>query len=196
MNESQKKILRPVVALLLMIAVLLGAFAIYGSSMAGYIKQTVYVTKNNYLTTSTQTENMISTTTLVNTQSNVNTYVPSLPPFANVNFDVLVTPYIVTVPASGGSVDVNVEIIATNLTVSETLVLETRANIPGYSANFNTTSVTLNPGGSISIGLTVLVPNGVQSGIYPMGVIAQGENTQGGGWLLINVGSSQTVAPP
>jgi len=121
---------------------------------------------------------------------------PALPPFANINFDVFVTPDIVTVPASGGSVNVQVEIVATNLTVSETLVLETHANLPGYSANFNITSVTLNLGGSISIGLTVGVPNGVQSGVYAMSIIADGKTTQGGGRLVIYVGSSQTAPPP
>jgi hypothetical protein len=78
---------------------------------------------------------------------------------------VLVTPYVVTVPASGGSVNVVVELMATNLTISETLVLETHANIPGYPANLNTTSITLNPGGSVTVGLSVSIPNGVQNNV-------------------------------
>ena len=197
MDESQKKGLGGSVLLLVVIVALLSAFAIYSSYMAGFTKQTAFVTKDIYLTpTSTQTETMTSTTTLVNTPLNANTNLPALPPFANNDFDVLVTPYSVAVPASGGSVNVIVEVIATSLTVTETLALETHANIPGYSANFNTTPVTLNPGGSVTVGLSVSIPNGVQSGTYPMSIIAKGENTQGGGWLLINVGSSQTAPPP
>jgi hypothetical protein len=121
----------------------------------------------------------------------------ALPPFANENFDVVVTPYNATVPASGGSVHVIVELASTNMTASETLVMGTRASIPGYSASFNKTSVTLSPNGVVTVGLDVSIPNGIQSGGYALSVTAVGENNvQGGGWLLINVGSSNILPPP
>jgi len=87
-----------------------------------------------------------------------------------------------------------VELVATNLAASETLLLETHSSIPGYSASFKTTSVTLKPGGSARLALMVTIPNGVPSGIYAMFIIGKGENIQGGGWLLINVGPP--VPPP
>jgi len=174
MNDGQAKRLYGIVLALVAIVVLLSAFASYAPYGGVEMGRSL--------------ESVEQQQTLAR--------MPGLPPFANINFDVVVTPPIVTVPASGGSAHVLVELTATNLTVSETLVLETHANIPGYSANFNTTSVTLNPGGSMGMELTVSVPNGVQAGSYPMSIVAKGENTQGGGWLLINVGSSQTVPPP
>jgi len=123
------------------------------------------------------------------------TMIPALPPFANPDFDVVVTPAVVALPASNRSVTVQLELTATNLTHDETLVLETHSNLPGYSANFNPTSVTLHPGGSILVELTITIPSGVQNGIYPMSIIARGNTTQGGGWLVIMIGPSQ-IGPP
>jgi uncharacterized membrane protein len=123
------------------------------------------------------------------------TMIPALPPFANQNFDVVVTPAVVALPASNRSVTVQLELTATNLTHDETLVLETHVNLPGYSANFNPTSVTLHPGASIGIELTITIPSGIQNGIYPMSIIARGNTTQGGSWLVIMIGPSQ-IGPP
>jgi hypothetical protein len=131
-----------------------------------------------------------------NQQERARTTMAGLPPFANSDFDVSVTPAIVTVAESGGSVGVHVVLKATKLTSSETLVLETHASIPGYLASFNPTSVTLHPGDSIGIELTVTIPSGVQNGAYPMSIVARGGTTEGGTWLVIVIGPSQTVPPP
>jgi hypothetical protein len=119
-----------------------------------------------------------------------------LPPFVNRDFDVVVTPPIVIVPENGGSVDVLVELKATDLSTSQTLVFETHASISGYTTSFNSTSVTLNPGASMGLQLRVTLPSRVHKGIYPMSIIAKGQNTQGGGWLVIYVGTPQIGPPP
>jgi uncharacterized membrane protein len=124
------------------------------------------------------------------------TMIPALPPFANQNFDVVVTPSIVALPASNRSVTVQLELTATNLTHDEPLVLETHTNIPGYSANFNPTSVTLHPGESVAIELTITIPSGVQNGTYPMSIVARGPSTQGGDWVVITIGPPETGPPP
>jgi hypothetical protein len=126
------------------------------------------------------------------------TRIPALPPFANQNFDVVATPQIVALPANNRSVSVTVqlELTATNLTHDEPLVLETHANLPGYSANFNPTSVTLHPGESVVIELTITIPSGVQNGTYPMSIVARGPSTQGGDWVVITIGPSETGPPP
>jgi uncharacterized membrane protein len=85
---------------------------------------------------------------------------------------------------------------ATKLNTSELLVLETHSKIPGYVADFKPTSVTLHPGDVTSIELTVFIPNGVQKGTYPMSIVARGETTQGGSWLIIVVGLAQPIPPP
>jgi hypothetical protein len=172
MSGSLRKRLYGIVPILLSITVVLSVY----SACASY-----------------RATEMVRSVNVVNEQQSLGG-MPSLPPFANGNFDLIVVPYMVTLPQSGGSANVLVELEATNLTISETLVLETHANIPGYSSSFNTTSVTLNPGGSATVALTIGIPNGVQSGIYAVAVIAKGDATQGGGWLLISVGSR--IAPP
>ena len=129
------------------------------------------------------------------TKQEAQTMIPALPPFANPDFDVVVTPAVVALPASNRSVSVQLELTATNLTHDETLVLETHSNLPGYSANFKPTSVTLHPGASIRIELTITIPSGIQNGIYPMSIIARGNTTQGGSWLVIMIGPSQ-IGPP
>jgi hypothetical protein len=166
MNESQEKRL---IGLVLILA-LLGGLAIYASNRDMQMRRAQ--------------------------QEGAATAVPGLAPFANRDFDVVVTPPIVTVPQAGGSVVVLVELKATNLTSSETLVLETHANIPRYSASFTPTSVLLRPGDSTGVELTVTIPRGVQNGTYPISIVARGESTEGGGWLVIMIGSSLTGPPP
>jgi hypothetical protein len=122
--------------------------------------------------------------------------VAGLPPFANQDYDLWATPPVVSFPENGGSVRVQIMFKATELTRTEVLLLEAHANIPGYSASFDPTSVTLQPGGSTSAELTVTIPGGVQNGVYPMSILARGETTQGGTWLVIIVGLSQTAPPP
>jgi hypothetical protein len=122
--------------------------------------------------------------------------IPALPPFANQNFDVSIFPPIVTLPEGNGSITVQVELRATNLTHEETLLLKTNSSIPGYSASFNLTSVRLSPGQSIGVDLTVTIPAGVQNGAYPLSVVARGASTLGGAWLVIMIGTSNTAAPP
>lgn len=168
-NEVNEKRLYGLVLILVMIVALVGAYAVYVSYRA---------------------------LEMTEQQERTRTTMAGLPPFANPDFDVLVTPPIVTVPESGGSVDVHLELKATKLTSSESLVLETHANIPRYSASFTPTSVLLHPGDSIGVELTVTIPRGVQNGTYPISIVARGKSTQGGGWLVIMVGSSQTGPPP
>jgi hypothetical protein len=129
-------------------------------------------------------------------QKGTATTMAGLPPFANRDFDVIVTPPIVTVPEDGGSVNVLVELRATNLGSSQTLLFETHASISTYTANFNSSSVTLNPGTSAWLQLSLTIPNGVQKGTYPLSIIAKGGTTQGGGWLVINVGPPTNPPPP
>jgi hypothetical protein len=173
MVEKEWKRLFGIILIAVVIIALLSAFALYTSDKAVQIAESLETVKE---------------------QSDGG--MPALIPFANWNFDVLITPSVVTVPTSGGSVTVLVELVATNLSASETLLLETHTNILAYSASFNTTSVNLSPGGSASVALTVDIPNGVQSGSYALSVTARGETVQGGGWLVINVGSSQIPPPP
>lgn len=130
------------------------------------------------------------------TPTAMTTDIGGLPPFANPDFDVQVSPPIVTVPQNGGSVSVLVTLQATRLNTSKSLVLETHSRIPGYVADFRPTSIVLQPGDSTSVELTILIPRGIQNGTYPMSVVARGETTQGGGWLIIVVGPAQTIPPP
>lgn len=134
--------------------------------------------------------------TTTGTTTPMATNMGGLPPFANPDFDVLLRPPIVTIPESGGSVSVAITLKATKLNTSELLVLETHSNIPGYTADFNPTSVTLHPGDVTSIELTVVIPSGIQNGTYPMSIVARGETTQGGSWLIIVVGLAQPIPPP
>ncbi len=169
MNDHKGKRRYALVLIVVVIVALLGAFAIHTSYRA------LEMTKQEERARETMA---------------------GLAPFANVDFDVWVTPPIVTVSESGGSVRVLVELKATKLTSSEVLVLETHVNIPGYSAHFNLTSVTLHPGGSIVVELTITIPSGTPNGIYPMSIIAKGETTQGGSWIVIMIGASETGPPP
>jgi hypothetical protein len=119
-----------------------------------------------------------------------------LPPFVNPDFDVSLSSPVVIVPDSGGSVNVSVTLKATKLNTSEVLILEANSTIPGYVADFKPASVTLQPRDTTSVELTVTVPSGVPKDTYPMSIVAKGETTQGGSWLLIAVGSSLKVPPP
>ena len=133
--------------------------------------------------------------TVLSQQTQIST-MGGLPPFANHDFEVLLSSPIVIVSEGGGSVDVSVTLKATKLNTSEVLVLEAHSNISGYVADFKPTSVTLQPGDSTSVELTVIVPSGVPKDTYPMSIVARGKTTQGGSWLLIVVGSSLKVPPP
>jgi uncharacterized membrane protein len=117
-------------------------------------------------------------------------------PFANHDFEVLLSSSIVIISENGGSVDVLVTLKATKLNTSEVLILEAHSNISGSVADFKPTSVTLQPGDSKSVELTVIVPSGVPKDTYPMSIVARGKTTQGGSWLLIVVGSSLKVPSP
>jgi hypothetical protein len=134
--------------------------------------------------------------TTTGTTTTMATNMAGLPPFANPDFDVLLRPPNVTIPDSGGSVSVFITLKATRLNTSELLVLETHSKIPGYVAEFTPTSVTLHPGELTSIELTVFIPSGIQKGTYPMSIVATGETTQGGSWLIIVVGLAQPIPPP
>ncbi|MGZ4924620.1 MAG: hypothetical protein ACXV5H_11820, partial [Halobacteriota archaeon] len=96
----------------------------------------------------------------------------------------------------GGSVSVVITLKATKLNTSEVLAFETHSNIPRYEADFKPTSVTLHPGDLTTIELTVFVPNGIGNGTYTMSIVARGETTQGGSWLIIVVGLAQPIPPP
>ena len=134
--------------------------------------------------------------TTTGTTTTMATNMGGLPPFANPDFDVLLRPPIVTIPESGGSVTVFITLNATKLNSSELLVLETHSKIPGYVADFKPTSVTLHPGDLTTTELTVFVPSGIHKGTYPMSIVARGETTQGGSWLIIVVGLAQPIPPP
>ena len=134
--------------------------------------------------------------TTTGTTTTMATNVAGLPPFANPDFDVLLRPSIAAIPDSGGSVSVSITLKATHLNTTELLVLETHSKIPGYVADFKPTSVTLRPGDLTSIELTVVVPSGIQNGTYPMSIVARGETTQGGSWLILVVGLAQPIPPP
>ncbi len=137
-----------------------------------------------------------TTGTTTGTTTTMATNMGGLPPFANPDFDVLLRPPIVTVPESGGSVSVFITLKATKLNTSESLVLETHSTIPGYVADFKPTSVTLHPGDLTSVELTVFIPSEIQKDTYPMSIVARGETTQGGSWLIIVVGLAQPIPPP
>ena len=119
-----------------------------------------------------------------------------LPPFANQNFDVEVNPAVATVSSQGGTVDAVVTLTATNMTTSQTLDLTTHINIPGYLVKFNTTSVTLQPGGSSEVAISVTVPSGTHGGSYAMSIVVEGGGMQGGTWLVVDVGTGNTAPPP
>jgi hypothetical protein len=173
MSESQKKRRHRGLILVAITLLVILAVAIFASYSLHSLTRSVEMTKQGTQTT-----------------------MPALPPFANPEFDVVVTPYLVTLAESNRSATVQVELTATNVTHDETLILETHSNLPGYSANFNPTSVTLHPSGSVTIELTVTIPSGVQNGIYSMSIIAKGNTTQGGGWLIIGIGASPIDLPP
>ncbi len=147
-------------------------------------------------TTTGTTTTMATSIGGTRTTTTMATNIGGLPPFANPDFDVLLRPPIVTIPESGGSVSVFITLKATKLNTSELLVLKTDSKIPGYAADFKPTSVTLHPGDLTSIELTVFIPSGIQKGTYPMSIVAIGETTQGGSWLIIVVGLAQPIPPP
>ena len=134
--------------------------------------------------------------TTTGTTTTMTTNMAGLPPFVNPDFDVVLRQPIVRIPESGGSVSVVITLKATKLNTSELLVLETHSTIPGYVTDFKPTSVTLHPSELTSIELTVVIPSGVQKGTYPMSIVARGETTQGGSWLIIAVGLAQPIPPP
>ncbi|MGD0329714.1 MAG: hypothetical protein ABSB40_04605 [Nitrososphaeria archaeon] len=176
----------------LLIVVILVGFGGYG---LGYTMYEPQIRSYESQVSSLTSEVSMLNSTVLSQQTQIST-MGGLPPFANPDFDVLLSTAVVNISDSGGSVNVSITLKATKLNTSEVLDLETHSNIPGYVADFKPTSVTLQPGDSTSINLTVIIPSGVPNDTYPMSIVARGKTTQGGSWLLIIVGSSLKVPPP
>lgn len=118
--------------------------------------------------------------------------------YANTYFDVQGNDSVLSVPENGGSCGELVKLVGTHLNSSENLVLTAYVSgLSGYTVSFVPSSVTLDPGGSTTVELSITIPSGVPRGTYAVSIEAAGEHQiKGGTWIAVNVGSQKPVPPP